>query len=110
MIHGEVIGDHILVGSDCEPVLIDTEQIRYFDIEWEHAFLQILQEPHYTHLRREDLDPDRIAFYKLCLHMSYVAGPLTLLDNGHPAREFIEGIINAHVLALLKLAKPSLVL
>jgi Phosphotransferase enzyme family len=107
LIHGEIIGDHVLVLPSGEPVLIDTEQIQYFDIEWEHAFLQLLQKPHYEHLQAENLDPARVDFYKVCLHLSYIAGPLTLLENEHPAREFIKSIIHHHVNCLMKLLESG---
>jgi hypothetical protein len=37
----------------------------------------------------EDLDEDRLAFYKLTQHLSLTAGPLRLLDGDFPDRAFM---------------------
>src|SRR5687768_7551756 len=40
LIHGEIGGDHVLIGPAGEPVLVDIEAAMFFDVEWEHAFLE----------------------------------------------------------------------
>jgi len=39
--HGELGLDHVLVDSEGNPVIIDVEDLMYFDVEWEHAHMQI---------------------------------------------------------------------
>jgi hypothetical protein len=65
----------------------------YFDVEWEHVFLRLLFGEHYERLDNRALDPQRMRFYSLALHLSLVAGPLRLLDGNFPRREFMMGIV-----------------
>ncbi|MET8372756.1 phosphotransferase [Micromonospora profundi] len=41
LVHGELGPDHVLVTPAGEPVMIDIEGLAYFDVEWEHAWLQM---------------------------------------------------------------------
>jgi hypothetical protein len=68
-------------------VLIDIEGVMFFDIEWEHVFLELRFGAGYSHFRRNDLDADRVRFYRLALYLSLVAGPLRLLDGDFPERQ-----------------------
>ncbi|MFE2037674.1 phosphotransferase family protein [Streptomyces scopuliridis] len=106
LIHGELGPDHVLVDVDGQPVLIDIEGLMYFDVEWEHVFLQLRFGERYTALARPGLDPQRLDLYMLAMRLSLVAGPLRLLDGDFPDRAFMQGIAehNANeALALLPL-------
>jgi hypothetical protein len=59
----------------------------FFDVEWEHAFLEMRFGTDYRWLRAGDLDEHRLRLYRLALHISLVAGPLRLLDGDFPDRE-----------------------
>jgi len=59
----------------------------FFDVEWEHAFLQLRFGEHYRWLRSAGLDGQRLRFYRLALHLSLIAWPLRLLDGDFPDRE-----------------------
>lgn len=96
LIHGELGPDHVLVDND-EPVLIDIEGIMFFDVEWEHVFLELRFADDYRHLRADGLDDDRMAFYRLALHLSLVAGPLRLLDGDFPARAAMLDIVEHNI-------------
>ncbi|MBA4864657.1 phosphotransferase [Streptomyces sp. PSKA54] len=98
VVHGELGLDHVLVDRDGNPVLIDIEDLLYFDIEWEHVFLQ-LRHPgsHYQWLAVEGLDEDRLALYTLTQRLSLTAGPLRLLEGDFPDREFMQGIAEHHL-------------
>ncbi|MBO2465351.1 phosphotransferase [Actinomadura sp. LCR2-06] len=107
LIHGELGPDHVLVGADGHPVLIDIEGLMYFDVEWEHVFLQLRFGERYTVLARPGLDPQRLDLYMLAMRLSLVAGPLRLLDGDFPDRESMQGIAEHNAkeaLALLPLA------
>lgn len=41
LVHGELGPDHVLVTPAGEAVMIDFEGLAYFDIEWDHAWLQM---------------------------------------------------------------------
>jgi hypothetical protein len=83
----------VLVDRDGDPVLIDIEDLLYFDVEWEHVFLQIRHpESHYRRLAGGGLDEDRLALYMLAQRLSLTAGPLRLLDGDFPDRVFMQGV------------------
>jgi hypothetical protein len=92
LIHGELGPDHVLVDADGRPVLIDIEGLMYFDIEWEHVFLQLRFGKRYTALARPGLDPRRFDLYMLAMRLSLVAGPLRLLEGNFPGRAFMRSI------------------
>ncbi|WP_345635750.1 phosphotransferase family protein [Rugosimonospora acidiphila] len=92
VVHGELGLDHVLVDRDGHPVLIDIEDLLYFDVEWEHVFLRIRLGRDYERLAVDGLDEDRLALYLLTQRLSLTAGPLRLLDGDFPDREFMAGI------------------
>jgi hypothetical protein len=105
LIHGELGPDHVLVDDQGAPVLIDIEGLMFFDVEWEHAFLELRFGPHYEALRRPGLDTDRLALYRLALHLSLVAGPLRLLDGDFPDRDGMMEIVTWNVARVLSLSR-----
>lgn len=98
VVHGELGLDHVRVDKDGHPVLIDIENLLYFDIEWEHAFLRLRHTAsQYQQLMVDGLDEDRLTLYKLTQHLSLTAGPLRLLDGDFPDREFMQGVAEHHL-------------
>jgi len=93
LIHGELGPDHVAVDDLDRPVLIDIEGIMFFDVEWEHVFLELRFGEHYRHLEVEGLDTDRLRFYRLAQYLSLVAGPLRLLEGDFPDRAFMLDIV-----------------
>jgi hypothetical protein len=93
VVHGELGLGHVLVDSDGNPVIIDIDNLMYFDVEWEHAHMQIrLDDDWAKTVGVGGLDEDRLALYLLTQHLSLTAGPLRLLDGDFPHREFMQGI------------------
>lgn len=92
LIHGELGPDHVLVDASGHPVLIDIEGQMFFDVEWEHVFLQLRFGAQYPTLSRPGLDPARLDLYMLAMRLSLVAGPLRLLDGDFPHRLLMQGI------------------
>lgn len=97
LIHGELGPDHVLVDEQGDPVIIDIEGTMFFDVEWEHVFLQLRFGEHYQWLRANDLDEQRLQFYSLAMYLSLVAGPLRLLDGDFPEREAMMGIAQSNI-------------
>jgi hypothetical protein len=97
LIHGELGPDHVLLDRHGEPVLIDIEGARYFDVEVEHVWMRMRFGEHYAKLRRGGLDEDRLGFYQLCMHLDLVAGPLRIAGTGHPEREWFRGVAEHHL-------------
>jgi len=97
LIHGELGPDHVLVDAQGHPAIIDIEGLMFFDVEWEHAFLEFRFDEHYQYLWQDGLDDARLRFYTLCLHVSLCSGPLRLLEGNFPRREEMMGIVAYNV-------------
>jgi hypothetical protein len=97
LIHGELGPDHVLVDDHDEPVLIDIEGVTFFDVEWEHVFLQLRFGNNYRYFNNNELDPDRLRLYRLALYLSLVAGPLRLLDGDFPHRAAMQDIVTHNI-------------
>ncbi|WP_329335127.1 phosphotransferase [Streptomyces sp. NBC_00663] len=105
LIHGELGPDHVLLTPDGDLALIDIEGLLYFDVEWEHVFLEIRFGQGYDALRRPGLDEDRLRFYRLALRLSLVAGPLRLLDGDFPFTESMRAIAEHNLVRVLDLVR-----
>jgi hypothetical protein len=84
--------DHIALDRHRHPVILDIDGLMYFDIEWEHVFLQVRFGQNYHLPRRAGLDHHRLNLYRLAMHLSLVAGPLRLLDGNYPDRPLMTDI------------------
>ncbi|MFJ2903239.1 phosphotransferase [Streptomyces sp. NPDC087212] len=97
VVHGELGFDHVLLDRDGNPVLIDIEDLMYFDVEWEHVFLRLRHPAEYSRpLAVEGLDEDRLALYTLTQRLSLTAGPLRLLEGDFADREFMRAVAAHH--------------
>ena len=93
VVHGELGLDHVLVDRVGNPVIIDIEDLMYFDVEWEHVYMRIRLGDRWARLVGFDgLDEDRLALYLLTQRLSLTAGPLRLLDGDYPHRTFMRDI------------------
>jgi hypothetical protein len=89
LVHGELGPDHVFVTPGAEPVMIDIEGLTYFDVEWEHAFLQLRFDDAYPALRPVDLDPHRLELYRFTQVLSLIEGPLRIADTDFPDRQWM---------------------
>lgn len=103
VVHGELGLDHVLVDAAGEPVLIDVEDLMYFDVEWEHVFLRIRLGADYERLAVSGLDEDRLALYLLTQRLSLTAGPLRLLEGDYPDRAFMSAVAEHNLTEALAL-------
>lgn len=97
LIHSELGPDHVLIDDHDEPVLIDIECVMFFDVEWEHVFLELRFGDNYRHVRIDGLDGDRMRLYRLATYLSLVAGPLHLLDGDFPDRAAMRDIVEHNI-------------
>jgi hypothetical protein len=104
VVHGELGPDHVRIDAAGNPVVIDIDELIYFDVEWEHVFLRIRLHEKYSPLAVDGLDEDRLALYLLAQRLSLVAGPLRLLDGPFPDRAFMQGIAEYNLNRALELA------
>ncbi|GAA3343986.1 phosphotransferase [Amorphoplanes nipponensis] len=107
LIHGELGPDHVLIGPAGEPVLIDIEAAMFFDVEWEHAFLELRFGAHYPALRTVEPDPARLALYRLVHYLSLVAGPLQLIEGDFPNAAFMREIAEGNARRALGEVDPG---
>lgn len=89
LVHGELGPDHVLVDPAGEPVVIDIEGVAYFDVEWEHAWLQMRFGTAYPALRPVDLDAHRLELYRYAQVLSLIEGPLRIADTDFPGRDWM---------------------
>ena len=97
LVHGELGPDHVLLDRRGDPVLIDIEGAKYFDVETEHVWMRMRFGGHYAKLSRGGLDEDRLRFYQLCMHLDLVAGPLRMAGTSHPEREWFRSVAEHHL-------------
>jgi len=89
LVHGELGPDHVLVTAAGEAVMIDFEGLAYFDVEWDHAWLQMRFGDAYPALRPVDLDPRRLELYRYAQVLSLIEGPLRIADTDFPDRQWM---------------------
>ncbi|MEU9826265.1 phosphotransferase family protein [Micromonospora chersina] len=89
LVHGELGPDHVLVTPAGEAVMIDFEGLTYFDVEWDHAWLQMRFGDSYSALRPVDLDPHRLELYRYAQTLSLIEGPLRIADTDFPNRKWM---------------------
>jgi aminoglycoside phosphotransferase (APT) family kinase protein len=89
LVHGELGPDHVLVTPAGEAIMIDFEGLAYFDVEWDHAWLQMRFGEAYPALRPVDLDPLRLEFYRYAQVLSLIEGPLRIADTDFPNRQWM---------------------
>jgi tRNA A-37 threonylcarbamoyl transferase component Bud32 len=106
LVHGELGADHILLDHRGDPVMIDIEGLMYFDAEWEHVFLRLRLGEHYPRLARPGLEPGRLRFYQLAMHLNLVAGPLRIAGSDHPERDFFLEIASCNLRQALAFPAP----
>ena len=68
-------------------------------------FLRLRFGEHYSQLAATGLDEQRLAFYRLAMHLSLVAGPLRLLDGDFPDRKFMQYIAEGNLNEVLAIAR-----
>lgn len=108
LVHGELGMDHVLVARNGDPVVIDVEDLMYFDVEWEHVFFRLRHDARlFRRLSVAGLDEDRLALYTLVQHLSLTAGPLRLLDGDFPDRAFMRSVAEHHLRQALALVSAS---
>jgi hypothetical protein len=97
LVHGELGPDHVLLDDQGTPALIDIEGLMYFDVEHEHAFLELRFGEAYDVLRVPGLDEARLDLYRLAMYLGLVSGPLRLLDGDFPDPEPMRAIAEGNL-------------
>lgn len=97
LVHGELGPDHVLIGPNGEPVLIDIEGLMYSDVEVDHTWIRMRFEEHYRPLRDPGLDPARMKYYQYTMHLDLVGGPLRIAEGDFPDRDWMLGIADDHL-------------
>jgi hypothetical protein len=88
LIHGELGPDeHFMIDSQGEIILLDIDGCEFGDLEREYAYLKLRFDNYSTCFNRQDLDPIRMQFYGLCLHIFAAYGHYQLLAGGYPGAD-----------------------
>lgn len=93
-VHSELGPNHVMVDGNLETFLIDIEGAKFFDVEYEHSFLQFRFGSFYQQLKIDQLDPDRLTFYALHLHIAYLLAASELKEKGYHDQKELEQIIS----------------
>lgn len=101
LVHGELGPDHVLVTPSGEAVMIDFEGLAYFDVEWDHAWLQMRFGDAYPALRPVDLDPHRLELYRYAQTLSLIEGPLRIADTDFPDRKWMLDLAERNIIKAL---------
>lgn len=104
-IHGELGPNHVFVDEHLNTYLIDIECAMFFDIEYEHSFLEFRFGKFYKYLAVNNLDQDRMSFYKMHIHISCLSGALKLKQKDYPDMEDVNSMIeynSEQVLSFIK--------
>lgn len=104
LVHGELGPDHVLVTPAGEAVMIDFEGLAYFDVEWDHAWMQMRFGDTYPALRPVDLDPHRLELYRYAQTLSLIEGPLRIADTDFPNRQWMLDLAEWNILKALAAA------
>lgn len=97
VVHGELGPDHVLIGPDGEPVLIDIEGLAYSDVEVEHCWARMRFQDDYEPLRVEGQDPRRRSYYQYTMHLGLVGGPLRIAAGDFPNRAWMLALAADHL-------------
>lgn len=97
LIHGELGPDHVLVPPSGAPAIIDIEGMTFFDVEWEHAWLQLRFGDAYPTLQPVKIDPNRLEFYRFAHVLSLIEGPLRIADTDFPDRQWMLALAERNV-------------
>lgn len=102
LIHWELGPNHVMVNENNEIYLIDIEGMKYFDLEYEHSFLELRFGEYYKYLKRNDLDKNRLRFYKFYHHVACIAGAHQLLRKNYYDIEDVKGMIRHNYKELME--------
>jgi aminoglycoside phosphotransferase (APT) family kinase protein len=97
LVHGELGPDHVLVTPAGEPVIIDIEGLAFFDIEWDHAWLQMRFGDAYPRLHPVELDQDRLELYRYAQVLSLIEGPLRIASTDFPDRQWMLDLAESNI-------------
>jgi len=111
-IHNELGPDeHFIITGQGEITMLDVDGCHFADIEREYAYLRLRFGEYYPALAHPDLDPLRMDFYQMCLHIMASYGHYLLLAQGHPGAEDLRRIYEGNankVIVFLAIPSPKI--
>jgi tRNA A-37 threonylcarbamoyl transferase component Bud32 len=91
LVHGDLVGNHVIISPSGKPFLIDYESCRFFELESEYCSLEadlhlsspVFKNAYFKHVVQR-IDRDRVLFYRiaLCLFRIAVFSKANRKDNG----------------------------
>lgn len=77
--------------------MIDIEGLTFFDMEWEHAWLQLRFGDAYPALQSVELDPNRLERYRFAQVLSLIEGPLRIAGTDFPDRQWMRALAERNI-------------
>lgn len=102
LIHGELGTNHVLIGEDKKIHFIDIERVKYFDIEYEASYIEFRFKDNYKYLKEENLDINRINFYKIYHNISFLSGAIQLKETNYFDKADIDKMIKHNLEEIIK--------
>ena len=90
LVHGELTPPHIFILDNGEIALVDIEGLKYFDKEFDWAVLEMMYDGEI--ILPNDINRERLDFYKLCLKIGYISVAVDYLKNVDNTHEFFRGL------------------
>jgi hypothetical protein len=90
LVHGELTPPHIFILDNGEIGLVDIEGLKYFDKEFDWAVLEMMYDKDIK--LPEDINIQRLEFYKLCMKIGYISAAADYLKNVDSTHEFFQSL------------------
>lgn len=102
LIHGELGPNHVIVGEDNKNYFINIDGAKYFDIEYETSYMEFRFGKYYKYLKEDNLDINRMKFYRFAHHISYLAGAIQLKEINYYQSNQVEKMIDCNLEEIAK--------
>ena len=97
--------EHILINKTSQVYFIDYEGLKFFDLEYEHSLLNARFGPDYRQLARQDLDSNRMKYYRLIHFIGWNSFALEAVTKSSIDRNWAEGIMKSSTDEILKIVR-----
>jgi hypothetical protein len=98
LIHGELTPQHIWLLNDGTVGIIDIEAVKYFDIEYDWAVLELMYGGKIP--MPESINTEKLEFYKVCLKVGYLSVAVDYIKNVNENNTFFRGLRDSNFKSL----------
>lgn len=101
LIHSELSPHHIFILESGETAVIDIENVKFWDIEYEYALLMQIYGQNGKYFESDHLDVDRVQFYRLFHLISWISASAEMAVKNR--NSFFEQFMKDKIMDLMKL-------